>query len=812
MFRYFVFALMIVLSLVAFGQGTTPQQIELLPISDQTFGTAPFQVVALASSDLPVTLSAQGPVTLSGRFLTITGTGAVTISAQQNGNATYAPASAQATFTVLPATPMITAQPATIVYGTPFNGSVFGAAATAVPLVDAAADVPTVTWQLDTSAINGGSAADVTVPYNSPLLRYEGGAMGETTTRLGWNAMAPDPTIVSNIKYKVAFTCDCQQFEFAVQSGGDLYQLWVDGSWVTPDAADFPNHYFHAQFFRVTFPDKRVRQIKVLLVFAPPFYGLVVGPGDTISAPQVPVGDRVILFGDSWTGPTIEEPVSGAYQPGTHGAGYAQTLGEYFNWDWWEEGLGGTGFVNPGPSGLTWPQRALFELCGRSPDRVVVFGGANDGSYPEAVIQEAATLFLTEVTTCLPTTPIYLIGPQGVEENTATAMAAAAALFPANVTYGGPGTQTWIYGNPNDPTTGNAYLYINGHPTPLGHNFLAEKVAETIMGITPSLAQPAISLFAPAAAAGSFGYSAEAGSLLNAGVEQIGVTFTPADNENYATATQTVTLTVNQASSTLSLSTSAANLEPGESVSFVASVTPQIGGVPTGTIHFSDGGQALGSAALNSSGVATFATSSLTPGSHSIAAEYAGDANFLAAPAATPVKVMVATPDFSMQIDPTGVSVIRGQSAMVQITATSLGELATKLNLICSGLPANTSCTLRSGTGISIANNAATSATLIIEAEAPRTSASGNGAGQGESLAYALLFGTLFCGKRSRKATAQLLFLYGALLVGGTSLSGCGVDSALNYPMAGTYRVQVELVNASNPSMAHSQTLVVIIR
>ena len=75
-----------VLCVSAFGQGTSPQQINLLPIADQRYGVAPFQVIALASSYLPVTITATGPVTLDGRWLTVTGVGTVTVSAHQAGN------------------------------------------------------------------------------------------------------------------------------------------------------------------------------------------------------------------------------------------------------------------------------------------------------------------------------------------------------------------------------------------------------------------------------------------------------------------------------------------------------------------------------------------------------------------------------------------------------------------------------------------------------------------------------------------------------------------------------------------------------
>ncbi len=67
----------------------------------------------------------------------------------------------------------------------------------------------------------------------------------------------------------------------------------------------------------------------------------------------------------------------------------------------------------------------------------------------------------------------------------------------------------------------------------------------------------------------------------------------------------------------------------GQSVTFTATVT-STAGTPTGTVQFKDGGTNLGSPqTLNGSGVATFSTSSLVVGGHTITADYSGDLNFL---------------------------------------------------------------------------------------------------------------------------------------------------------------------------------------
>jgi hypothetical protein len=59
-------------------------------------------------------------------------------------------------------------------------------------------------------------------------------------------------------------------------------------------------------------------------------------------------------------------------------------------------------------------------------------------------------------------------------------------------------------------------------------------------------------------------------------------------------------------------------------------ITSSTSGTPTGTVTFLDGATALGVGTLNSSAVATFSTSTLTVGTHSITAAYGGDSKFSA--------------------------------------------------------------------------------------------------------------------------------------------------------------------------------------
>src|SRR6185369_8281168 len=62
-------------------------------------------------------------------------------------------------------------------------------------------------------------------------------------------------------------------------------------------------------------------------------------------------------------------------------------------------------------------------------------------------------------------------------------------------------------------------------------------------------------------------------------------------------------------------------------VTFTATVTTTGGSTPTGTVEFFDGTVLIGTGSLDAIGIATFSTTSLSPGTHTIKATYNGDAN-----------------------------------------------------------------------------------------------------------------------------------------------------------------------------------------
>ena len=66
----------------------------------------------------------------------------------------------------------------------------------------------------------------------------------------------------------------------------------------------------------------------------------------------------------------------------------------------------------------------------------------------------------------------------------------------------------------------------------------------------------------------------------------------------------------------------------GQTVMLTATVTSTTAGVITGTVTFFDGANSIGTGSVGAGGVATFETSALSVATHSITAQYGGDANF----------------------------------------------------------------------------------------------------------------------------------------------------------------------------------------
>jgi hypothetical protein len=205
-------------------------------------------------------------------------------------------------------------------------------------------------------------------------------------------------------------------------------------------------------------------------------------------------------------------------------------------------------------------------------------------------------------------------------------------------------------------------------------------------------------------------------SLLAAGAHSITASY-GGDAGNAASLSAIVTITVSGAqlvATTTALSTSSASIAAGSSVTLTAAVSGT-GGTPTGTVTFSDGSTKLGTGTLNSSGRATYSTSSLAIGAHSITATYGGDTNFAASTsAAVTVTVTAAVPPgFGMSLSPASGSVAPGSTTTATITITPTGGFNSQVSLACTGLPVYSTCSFSPAT-VTPSGSAAATTTLTL--------------------------------------------------------------------------------------------------
>jgi hypothetical protein len=177
------------------------------------------------------------------------------------------------------------------------------------------------------------------------------------------------------------------------------------------------------------------------------------------------------------------------------------------------------------------------------------------------------------------------------------------------------------------------------------------------------------------------------------------ITATYQGDATFAGSTSTaLTQTINSAASTTAMTSSLNPATAGQAVTFTATVS-SAAGTPTGTVDFRDGATVLSTVALNAAGQATFTTSTLAAGSHSITGVYSGDAsNTTSTSAALSQTITSAGLNFSIAAAPSGstsATVKAGQQATYSLQFalnTTLPTDQLSVTVTCTGAPSKASC------------------------------------------------------------------------------------------------------------------------
>jgi hypothetical protein len=317
----------------------------------------------------------------------------------------------------------------------------------------------------------------------------------------------------------------------------------------------------------------------------------------------------------------------------------------------------------------------------------------------------------------------------------------------------------------------------------------------------------ATQLNASSKVAGSFTYSPAAGTVLSAGPATLSVTFTPTDTTDYTTATATVKLTVNQAAPANTLTSSANPAFLLNAVTFTATVSSS-GGTPGGTVSFYDGTTLLGQGTL-SSGVATYSTSALAAGAHTITAAYSGDTDFSAVTSSALTETIE---DFTVSWLSSGVTTLiapPGGQAVYSLTLSppSGTTFPAPITFSVTGLPAGATATFSPATIAAGAGTTTVTMTVTLASQSavkPLGRPFGGGA-----LPVALGLILLPFAGRMRRAPwrwSGMVFLIALSLTLAAGVTGCGGSSSSgSSPTPSTTpKGYLLTITATSGSLSHS--------
>lgn len=357
-----------------------------------------------------------------------------------------------------------------------------------------------------------------------------------------------------------------------------------------------------------------------------------------------------------------------------------------------------------------------------------------------------------------------------------------------------PTTTTISWAQPSDITYGTALTDVL--------NATATDGSTSVSGTFAYTATPA----------GGSASTVTPATVLVAGDYTLSLSFTP-DSNSYTSATGSVSLTVSKAAPAVALVSSANPALVSSGITLTATVSSSVS-TPTGTARFYDGTTLLGSATL-ASGVATYATSSLSSGSHSITAVYAGDSNYTSVTSSAVAQVVS---DLNLEIASGGSStavVSAGGAATYHLTiAPSSGStFPAAVALSATGGPVGATISITPQT--IAAGDGSTNVTVSVQVPAASAAARRSSVG---SWALGLLLPMLGmlalpfgveCRRLSRKRVVVGLLLAIALTSMG-SILGCGGASTPT-PSHPSTNYTITLT-ATSGSVSHSTALTLTVQ
>ena len=303
---------------------------------------------------------------------------------------------------------------------------------------------------------------------------------------------------------------------------------------------------------------------------------------------------------------------------------------------------------------------------------------------------------------------------------------------------------------------------------------------------------------------------------LPAGSGTVNVVAQYAGDSNYllSASNYSIALTAQKGTPTVAVSASPNPAVAGASVTETVTVSGT-GLTPTGSINLFDGSASLGTFTLNSSGVATYASSTLAANVHSITAQYAGDANYTSGTSSV-LSLTINPNPFTVGTQSGGSTtstVAAGQPATYSLSLSPAQGYSGTVSFTCSNLPANASCSFNPSS-LNLTGNTPASFTLTIATQSQTTAAMRDLRSMSPLFACILL-GLPFVSRRRRTRivvlTSTILFfaIVGLSSCGGGSTGSGGTTNPSAKNVApGTYTVQLAVSDGKN-SQTQQLTLIV---
>ena len=401
-----------------------------------------------------------------------------------------------------------------------------------------------------------------------------------------------------------------------------------------------------------------------------------------------------------------------------------------------------------------------------SPSATVTLTITGPNSYSDSLTAASsdgiATFDLSSVT--LPATGSYTLTVSGAGLTSTTA---SISVSPATLDVTAQNVSR-IYGGTNPAFTYAIAGFVNGD-------------TQSVVTGAPVLSTSAVTTSAP----GTYSIAITAGTLAAA---------------NYTFVLTPGTLTVTAAPTTTKLTASATTINSGQSVTLTATVTSPSSITPSGTVNFLNGTTQLGSASLDSSGVATF-TGPLSAGTNSVTAAFVANTDFAAS---TSSSVTITEAGYNLSANQSSLSLTSGSSGNIELTLTPEGGYQGKVTVSCASTLAGLSCSFNpatytlSGSSTALTGTATITASSTLAMLHPLPGRDSNGAA-GIALCWLPGGAVLLLADMRRKRSArykylQRSFLLLALLAAASGFIACGGGSGsggtkTQQPVSGTVTI-----------------------